>query len=128
MPELGAVCVWTIPFPPVEVTIDTTNSPNVYFTTDCIGNGLNTNKLNSKSDIYPNPYKGIFNVKIENIQPVNAELKIFNSIGLQLLNEQIHEANGVYNGQFDLSAFPTGIYFLHIEGINGVINKQILIE
>ncbi len=35
MPELTEVCVWTMPFPPAGVTIDTTSSPNVYFTTDC---------------------------------------------------------------------------------------------
>jgi len=35
MPSLYKVCVWTMPFPPVGVEVDTTNSPNVYFTTDC---------------------------------------------------------------------------------------------
>jgi len=35
MPSLYKVCVWEIPFPPVGVKVDTTGSPNVYFTTDC---------------------------------------------------------------------------------------------
>lgn len=35
MPALSKVCVWTVPFPPTGVTVDTTDSPNVYFTTDC---------------------------------------------------------------------------------------------
>jgi len=35
MPSLNMVCVWIIPFPPAGVAVDTTNSPNVYFTTDC---------------------------------------------------------------------------------------------
>ncbi len=35
MPSLGQVCVWDIPFPPAGVDVDTTDSPNVYFTTDC---------------------------------------------------------------------------------------------
>jgi Leucine-rich repeat (LRR) protein len=35
MPSLNKVCVWTMPFPPTGVTVDTTGSPNVYFTTDC---------------------------------------------------------------------------------------------
>ncbi|HUX95960.1 MAG TPA: hypothetical protein VMV47_09535 [Bacteroidales bacterium] len=35
MPSLYKVCVWTMPFPPTGVTVDTTDSPNVYFTTDC---------------------------------------------------------------------------------------------
>jgi Leucine-rich repeat (LRR) protein len=35
MPSLGEVCVWTTPFPPEGCNIDTTDSPNVYFTTEC---------------------------------------------------------------------------------------------
>jgi len=36
MPSLGKVCVWTVPFPPDGVTVETTGSPNVFFTKDCI--------------------------------------------------------------------------------------------
>jgi hypothetical protein len=35
MPSLSKVCVWTMPFPPTGVTVDTAGSPNVYFTMDC---------------------------------------------------------------------------------------------
>jgi Leucine-rich repeat (LRR) protein len=35
MPSLSKVCVWTMPFPPADVTVDTTGSPNLYFTTNC---------------------------------------------------------------------------------------------
>jgi len=35
MPSLYKVCVWTMPFPPASVAVDTTSSPNVYFTMNC---------------------------------------------------------------------------------------------
>ena len=37
MPTLYEVCVWEIPFPPPDRngSVDTTGSPNVYFTTEC---------------------------------------------------------------------------------------------
>ena len=35
MPTLTEVCVWTTPFPPSGMEVDTAGSPNVYFTTDC---------------------------------------------------------------------------------------------
>lgn len=36
MPSLSEVCVWTLPFPPDGFyELDTTGSPNVFFTTDC---------------------------------------------------------------------------------------------
>ena len=56
------------------------------------------------------------------------KLRIFNSLGQQVLIEQIKQAKGTYTGQFDLSEYPAGIYYLQIMGINGVINKQIIIE
>jgi hypothetical protein len=37
MPSLNKVCVWEMPFPPDEVYAEMTNSPNVFFTTDCTG-------------------------------------------------------------------------------------------
>lgn len=35
MPSLYKVCVWELPFPTPYVNLDTTGSPNVYFTLDC---------------------------------------------------------------------------------------------
>ncbi len=35
MPSLHKVCVWKMPFPPAGVQVDTSNSPNLYFTMDC---------------------------------------------------------------------------------------------
>ena len=35
MPTLEQVCVWTIPFPPDNLTVCADGSPNVYFTTGC---------------------------------------------------------------------------------------------
>jgi len=35
MPTLTAVCVWELPFPPENVMVGVTGSPNAYFTTEC---------------------------------------------------------------------------------------------
>jgi hypothetical protein len=53
MPNLYQVCVWTMPFPPEGVEVDTSDSPNVYFTTEC-ATGLNEYKK-EEFNIYPNP-------------------------------------------------------------------------
>jgi Leucine-rich repeat (LRR) protein len=37
MPSLYKVCVWEMPFPQAFISVYKTNSPNVYFTTDCAG-------------------------------------------------------------------------------------------
>jgi hypothetical protein len=35
MPNMSEVCIWTKPFPPYWMELDTTGSPNVFFTTEC---------------------------------------------------------------------------------------------
>jgi hypothetical protein len=35
MPTLEKVCVWTLPLPEEQVSVDSTGSPNIYLTTDC---------------------------------------------------------------------------------------------
>jgi hypothetical protein len=35
IPSLSKVCVWTMPFPPAGVSVNTSESPDVYFTMDC---------------------------------------------------------------------------------------------
>jgi len=37
LPSINEVCVWEMPFPPEGVEVSKTNSPNLYFTTDCTG-------------------------------------------------------------------------------------------
>jgi len=35
MPSLYKVCVWSLPFPPSGLTVDSSGSPNVYYSIDC---------------------------------------------------------------------------------------------
>jgi len=35
MPTLTEVCVWELPFPPENILIGVTGSPNYYFTDEC---------------------------------------------------------------------------------------------
>jgi len=49
MPTLHGVCVWALPFPPVSIDVNTENSPNVFFRTDC------TPGINAPSPSYTGP-------------------------------------------------------------------------
>ena len=78
--------------------------------------------------IYPNPNKGIFNIITDDLQTGNIELKIFNSSGQQVFIKGLKQLEGIYFWQIDLKEYPAGIYYLQILNVNGVINKQIIIE
>ena len=75
---------------------------------------------NSKNvvDVFPNPSRGIFTVTgVKNIE--DETFTIVNSVG-QTLPIVIQN-----NGQFDMSPFPTGVYFLRIAS-NGQVIKLVM--
>lgn len=83
--------------------------------TSCVGMD---ELIGSALRVYPNPSKGIFNVKSDTDEPM--EMEIFNSVGQKIMNSVI-----AGSGQIDLSGQPEGIYFLKIKSQNQ--NKMIRI-
>jgi hypothetical protein len=89
MPALYDVCVWDWPFPPEGVEIDTTGSPNVYFTLDCW-------------DTPPTVYDTIF--YIDENSPINTKVGLVratdpedNLLDFAIINGNINETFSIYN-------------------------------
>lgn len=57
MSTLTDVCVWTLPFPPSGVTVNTTGSPNVVFSTSCLTGNQDISDQAGEMKIFPNPAK-----------------------------------------------------------------------
>ena len=125
MPTLSEVCVWVLPFPPEGVDIDTTDSPNVCFETDCNGacgtTGINTNSPTELS-IYPNPANNL--LTIETNQPGHHFIKI-NSLNGQLLYN-VKEDGPTH--QIDLSSFQKGLYLITIRSRDYLWTEKIIIQ
>ena len=108
MPTLYEVCVWEIPFPPAGVDVDTTSSPNVYFTTDCAVNIPDEYTANSTINIYPNPSDDIINIEIEYIN--NATIEIYNVSGNLIFSKELDSKVE----KIDVSGFSKGIYVVKV--------------
>ncbi|RKD92653.1 T9SS type A sorting domain-containing protein [Mangrovibacterium diazotrophicum] len=61
--------------------------------------------------IYPNPTKGILRIDIAELNGINMVVGIYDSNGRLLINQSLKENTS----QFDLSAYPSGLYFLIIK-------------
>jgi hypothetical protein len=123
MPTLSEVCVWTLPFPPEGVEIDTTDSPNVCFETDCDGScaatGINVNSQSGLS-IYPNPTNNILTVETEQSGQLSIQITSLNG---RLLYSDKNEGP---THQIDLSSFRKGVYIITIRSRDYVITERII--
>jgi hypothetical protein len=122
MPDLHEVCVWKMPFPPTNVFIDTTGSPNVYFTTDCLTNIQGDYKENNTIDIYPNPSDGIINIDIENIN--NATIEIYDVNGTLIFSKAL---NSNFE-KIDISGFSGGLYLVKVKQDSTVIIGKVVVR
>jgi len=123
MPTLFEVCVWELPFPPDGVEIDTTDSPNVCFETDCNGacgtTGIITNSPTELS-IYPNPAIDI--LTIETNRPGQHTVEIASVNGQLLFIDKIEEPTF----HIDLSSFQKGLYFITVRSSDFVRTEKII--
>ncbi|MFH0759599.1 MAG: T9SS type A sorting domain-containing protein [Bacteroidota bacterium] len=120
MPSLNEVCVWTMPFPPAGVTVDTISSPNVFFTTECSeANNIHEIRQSALS-IYPNPFRDILTIRTDNFEEL--------SITVTSPNGQIVESRNFAGNllRIDLSSIERGVYFITIRSKNFVTTRKII--
>jgi len=119
MPTLIWVCVWTMPFPPEGVEMDTTGSPDVILTTDCPGVGIKEYHQTGLH-IYPNPMTDLFTIETDNPDQSSIEVTKLNG---QLIYRG--EIKGTSH-QIDLSSCQNGIYFITIRSKDFVTTRKII--
>ncbi|UCH15704.1 MAG: T9SS type A sorting domain-containing protein, partial [Bacteroidales bacterium] len=120
IPTLHEVCVWES-FPS-GVQVVTAGSPNVQFTTDCAVTVLNTFKLNSTIDIYPNPSDDIINIDIEGLN--NAIIEIYNVSGRLVFSKALNSKVV----RIDISGFPMGVYLLKVRQADSVYVEKVVVK
>jgi uncharacterized repeat protein (TIGR01451 family) len=87
---------------------------------NCIGVPTNELSIIQAFDVFPNPNKGVFTVKLNVGKPTKMQLSVLNYLGQTLKSETINGDN--YVETFDFSAMPKGIYVikLMVDGQNVV--------
>ena len=120
MPTLHEVRVWTMPFPPADVELETDGSHN-WYPAYCAVNIPDKYTVNSTINICPNPSDDIINIEIENIN--NATLDIFNVNGNLIFSKEL-------DSKFEkvgISHLSEGIYFVKVRQENNIRIEKLII-
>ena len=78
--------------------------------------------------LYPNPNEGNFRLRFSPEDEGPIRLKVFNSNGQVVYQEQLTDFAGTYDKEIDISSSAKGIYFLQISQNNRGIAKRIVVR
>jgi phosphatidylserine/phosphatidylglycerophosphate/cardiolipin synthase-like enzyme len=90
------------------------------------GEKLQRLSLNSL-EIYPNPSRDVFNIKLSTENTQQIEIRVVNSIVQEIYREKV-EVENMYAEQIDLSNYSKGIYNLTIKTSDGISNHKLILQ
>jgi hypothetical protein len=79
-------------------------------------------------DIYPNPNKGEFDIKIENLNSGEYNIEIYNNLGSLIWQRERIAISGTYTSHVVLNESPSGIYMITLRNKDNYIVKKLLIR
>ncbi len=79
-------------------------------------------------EFFPNPSKGLFNLKFDVEQPADTQINIYDINGKEIYTETINNFEGTFDEDINISQSEGGTYILEILKDNKRFNKKIIIE
>ncbi len=101
-------------------------SADFNFTITNIENLFISDGLESGITIFPNPGKGVFQLKINSNQIFIISIEVYNVLGKRIYNIPVNDYQLPVS--IDLSGQSTGIFFMKLKVDNKVYNKKIIIQ
>ncbi len=122
METLYKVCVWEMPFPPAGTNVETIESPNVYFTTDCSATALKPVRTKSRICIYPNPAGEYIVIDISNNSSF-AKVELYDLQGKKVLEHRLSDNNRV-----QINRLSKGLYLYRLHDNGNVYEGKVTVE
>lgn len=78
--------------------------------------------------IYPNPTTGVFNLQLSSSVSDILSIRIIDALGKVILEEENVAIDGTLMRRIDISQFSKGVYYLTVDGEQGLTTKKIMIK
>ena len=85
-------------------------------------------ELMDNLNVYPNPTRGLFNIRFIAEKIDNFEITIVDAFGKLVSQEEKQDFIGEYAKQVNLSDYPRGIYMVQIRTNDSFISKRIVLQ
>jgi hypothetical protein len=121
IPSLTKICVWTDPFPPSHVYVDTSGCNKAYFTTRCIPGGLSESDQHGLM-IYPNPVIDMLSIEMDFNTYMPVTIRVISMSGVVVFTQQMKQPDL----RIDFSTWDRGIYYLVISSNDFIITRKIV--
>ena len=79
-------------------------------------------------DITPNPTDGLFTLYLEDNSDLPYQLSIFDTMGRMIDASSFSTRNGVFREDFDLTNYPSGVYFIRIVNGDKVGSRRVVVN
>lgn len=126
MPQPIQVCVWELPFPPIDsiyIIVGEISSPNITFA-NCLD--ATEEVPESLFQIYPNPVSDVLQIELKKVIQKEVYFSLYNSTGTSVFERKYDSVSDrVYIAVQD---FPKGIYFLEIRVKANKYYKKIVVN
>lgn len=90
---------------------------------ECLG--ISANALERSVKLSPNPSTGWVQLELKKVVAQKTALRVHNAVGVLVYQEDIENVTGTH--AFDLSAYPSGIYFVMLESGGEKTVKKLII-
>ncbi len=78
-------------------------------------------------DVYPNPSHGRFDIRVSSAKPVELNIVIYNSIGVQVWKKENVSINGTFVAPVELISLPNGVYTVSLSNSKIAMARKIVV-
>lgn len=84
-------------------------------------------QVSTTFNVYPNPNKGKFSIKVSSAKPVELTIEVYNNTGVLLLKQEAVNIDGTYIAPLILEDYPNGIYMVILRTKKITVARRIVI-